>query len=39
MVEFILLVLTGIACLVLVAAVPLVYLDARREERSRRGDR
>lgn len=36
MVEFILLVVTGLACLVLLADVPLGYIEARREERERR---
>ena len=37
--ELILLILTGLACLALLAAVPLVYLEGRREERARRVDR
>ena len=37
--ELILLVLTGLACLALLAAVPLEYLEARGDERSRRVDR
>ena len=39
MVEFILLALTGLACLALFAAVPIEYLEARQEERARRRDR
>lgn len=39
MVEFILLILTGLGCLALLAAVPLEYLEARREERRRRAER
>ena len=37
--ELFLLILTGLACLALLAAVPLRYLEARGEERSRRVDR
>jgi len=36
MLELILLILTGLGCLALLAAVPLEYLEARREERARR---
>ena len=39
MMELILLILTGLASLGLVAAVPLDYLEARREERAHRVDR
>jgi len=39
MVELILLVLAGLGCLALLAAVPLEYLEARGDERSRRVDR
>ena len=39
MIELLLLILTGLACLALLAAVPLGYLEARGDERSRRVDR
>ena len=39
MVELILLVLAGLGCLALLAAVPLEYLEERSDERSRRIER
>jgi len=39
MMEFLLLVLTGVACLALLAAVPLGYLESRSADRERRSDR
>ena len=38
MMELILLIIAGLGCLALLAAVPLAYFEARSEERSRRVD-